>query len=126
MSPSALSRTIRLLEKALGVTLFNREGRAIRLTPTGQTFLLAVRDAMRLVDDGLAHLSETTYSDPFQITVAGPFNYTLPRILEALRERCPGLVVSVRTYAPDEANASLNIATVTFLSWLQEIIDSTS
>ncbi len=52
-SPSALSRTVKLLEDALGVDLFVRRAQSLSLTTDGARLLAATRDAMRLVDDGL-------------------------------------------------------------------------
>jgi len=52
--PSALSRTIKLLEDELGVTLFDRSGKSLVLNDAGKGLLVAVRDAMRLVDDAIA------------------------------------------------------------------------
>lgn len=107
VSPSALSRTIRLLEESLDVALFYREGRSIRLSPGGEEFLLTVRDAMRLVDDGLQRLTESVHSGPLHFTVAGPFNFTMPKVLESLRNEFPDLLPFLHTYVPDEANALL-------------------
>lgn len=53
VSASALSRSVALLEEAVGHPLFTRLGRRIQLNPAGLTLLAAVRDAMRRVDDGL-------------------------------------------------------------------------
>ncbi len=52
-SPPALSRAIRQLEAALGHPLFSREGRGLQLNARGRELLDRVRDAMRIVDDGL-------------------------------------------------------------------------
>jgi len=54
MSPSSLSRTIRLLEERLEQPLFERAGRRMHLTPLGRQLLGVVRDAMRSVDDATA------------------------------------------------------------------------
>lgn len=54
VSPSALSRTIRLLEDQLEQPLFERTGRALRLTALGAELLGAVRAAMRGIDDAVA------------------------------------------------------------------------
>lgn len=51
ISPSALSRTIRLLEDQLERPLFDRTGRSLRLTAVGASLLGVVRGAMRAVDD---------------------------------------------------------------------------
>lgn len=49
LTPSAISHAIRGLEGDLGTTLFEREGRAIRLTPNGETL-------MRHVERGFGEL----------------------------------------------------------------------
>ena len=56
VSPSALSRTIKLAEDAVGAALFVRAASGITLTEAGATLLGAVRSAMRIVDDGLESL----------------------------------------------------------------------
>lgn len=53
LTPSALSRSVRALEDAIGVRLFDRVGRQLELNTAGQAFLVAARDAMRLVHEGL-------------------------------------------------------------------------
>lgn len=50
----ALSRTVKQLEGYLGYDLFRREGRGLQLNDAGHNLLVAVRDAMRMVDDALA------------------------------------------------------------------------
>lgn len=51
VSPSALSRTIRLLEEAIGSPLFVRSAAGLTLTESGVALLEGTRDAMRRVDD---------------------------------------------------------------------------
>lgn len=57
VSASALSRTIRLAEDALGHALFVRDPSGLRLTDAGARVLGATRDAMRLIDDGISSLA---------------------------------------------------------------------
>ena len=45
-SQSAISRHIRKLETAMGVTLFRRSGRSVALTETGKTYLVTVQSSM--------------------------------------------------------------------------------
>lgn len=54
VSPSALSRTVKLLESALGTELFVRKGTGIELAPFGAQLLAVTRDAMRQIDDCIA------------------------------------------------------------------------
>ena len=65
VSASALSRSVSLLEGALGRPLFTRTGRRIQLNPAGAALLAAVRDAMRRIDDAM---SET---EPRLVRVTG-------------------------------------------------------
>jgi DNA-binding transcriptional LysR family regulator len=57
VSASALSRAIRLAEAQVGTALFERGGRAMRLNAAGHALLGAVRDAMRLIDEGVGALA---------------------------------------------------------------------
>jgi DNA-binding transcriptional LysR family regulator len=59
VSPSALSRMVKLLEEDLGAELFIRHPSGLRLTQLGAELLSVTRDAMRLIDDGLARQSST-------------------------------------------------------------------
>jgi DNA-binding transcriptional LysR family regulator len=53
ISPSALSRSVRLLEESLGGNVFARQSTGLSLTPIGERLLAVVRDSMRRVDDCL-------------------------------------------------------------------------
>ncbi len=57
LTPSALSRSVRLLEDSLGKKLFERSGRRLVLNRQGRLFLAQVRTAMRVVDDGVEAIS---------------------------------------------------------------------
>lgn len=48
----ALSQHIRRLERGLGVQLFDRSARHVRLTPAGEAFLTVARRMLRQVDEG--------------------------------------------------------------------------
>lgn len=108
VSASALSRTIRLLEDALEVELFERRGRNLILTDAGHALLESVRRAMRMLDDGVEHLASATARGALRISCPGPFTslYVLPA-LEALRESHPDLVPELASAGPEKANALL-------------------
>ncbi len=96
VSASALSRTIRLLEDDLGRRLFLRNGRRIELNEAGQRFLVAVRNAMRMVHEGLLAIEGTELSGPVYVSTAGLMTtaYVLPG-LQRLRAAHPDLVPHV-------------------------------
>jgi DNA-binding transcriptional LysR family regulator len=56
VSPSAVSRTIGLLEQEVGQPLFARVGRRVELNAAGRHLLLAVRSATREVEEALTVL----------------------------------------------------------------------
>ena len=52
----SLSHAISLLEKELGVTLFQKEGRNIVLTKCGKIFLEKVKQSLKILDDSVLEL----------------------------------------------------------------------
>ncbi|WP_059171684.1 LysR family transcriptional regulator [Bacillus sp. FJAT-27445] len=92
VAQSAVSRQIFNLEEELGVNLFIREGRNVRLTPIGKVFLEHMEEAMKVIDNARQEVQE--YLDPEQgkIRIGFPSSlaaYTLPTIISAFREHYP-------------------------------------
>ncbi len=92
VAQSAVSRQIFNLESELGVDLFVREGRNIKLTPIGKVFLEQVEEAMTILENAQREIEE--YLDPSHGTIRIGFpsslaTYTLPAALSAFRERYP-------------------------------------
>lgn len=56
LSPSAVSQRLRAVETHLGVTLFERQARSVRLTAMGRAYLPTVRDAFDDLSVGTAGL----------------------------------------------------------------------
>ncbi|MGE0547474.1 MAG: LysR family transcriptional regulator [Kofleriaceae bacterium] len=54
ITPSALSRTVKLLESAIGSPLFVRQGARLQMTPLGAELLTVTRNCMRQIDDCIA------------------------------------------------------------------------
>lgn len=51
MTQPPLSRQIRLLEQEVGVTLLDRGGRTVKVTPAGRVFLVEARCILRLAEE---------------------------------------------------------------------------
>ena len=51
IAQSNLSRCIRELEADLGIVIFDRSSRGMLLTPDGEAFIRAARDALRQIDE---------------------------------------------------------------------------
>ncbi|WP_227936375.1 LysR family transcriptional regulator [Alkalihalobacillus deserti] len=92
VAQSAVSRQIANLESELGVDLFIRQGRRVKLTPIGKMFLERMKQAMNVLDN--ARLEVEEYLDPEKgtIRIAFPISmavYTLPSAIVAFREQYP-------------------------------------
>ena len=92
LSPSALSRSVKQLEDSLGEPLFTREGRRIRLNRAGELLLVAVRDAMRRIDDGIEHVGQPSIE---RIRIAGAVAWIQLIVLPALLDGQTEPVVTV-------------------------------
>lgn len=108
LSPSALSRSVKQLEEHLGVELFERHGRRMVLSSRGRVLLEHIRDAMRLVDDGVGTILADSRSGVLRVVTPGPFAslYVLPAFAR-LRVEHPGLVPTVLSGSGDGVNPQL-------------------
>ncbi|MBI2724539.1 MAG: LysR family transcriptional regulator [Chloroflexi bacterium] len=97
--PSVTAR-IQSLERDLGEALFERNGRGVRLTEMGTTFLPFARRALKALQegrdalDGMRNLDIGTLKLGSALTVS---TYVLPRILKRYCSTYPGVEVSVHT-----------------------------
>ena len=67
VAQSAVSRQIFNLEAELGVSLFIREGRNVKLTPIGKVFLEHMQQAMKVIENAKRVVEE--YVDPKKGTI---------------------------------------------------------
>ena len=93
MSQSPLSRSIRELERELGVVLFVRTTRRVELTPAGSLLLERARRALAEIDGAVAEARCLTGSGDGVLRLGhGPFNGApASRIVEVLRAERPEL-----------------------------------
>ncbi|MFT4414473.1 LysR family transcriptional regulator [Fredinandcohnia humi] len=92
VAQSAVSRQLVNLEDELGVQLFIREGRNVKLTPIGRGFLEHVEQAMKVLENAKREIEE--YLDPNQGTIRIGFpsslaTYVLPTAISAFRSEYP-------------------------------------
>ena len=94
----ALSKQIMLLEKDLGVKLFERSGNPLRLTPAGERFVSEARELI-CKEEELRRLMESFSSGERGRLVIGisPFRslYLIPSIVKKVRERFPGVEITI-------------------------------
>jgi DNA-binding transcriptional LysR family regulator len=97
VTPTAVSKAIRLLEARHGVTLFQRTTRRVALTEAGQAVFLRLRPAAAEISEAFAGLSG------FRDRPMGTLRITAPRstsdffsvLVPAFRQACPDVVLDV-------------------------------
>ena len=104
MAQPPLSQQIRQLEKDLGVQLFERNTRSVRLTSAGQSFLEPARAVLDGVDAARRAAGAAGRGESGRVTVgfAGASSHeTLPLLTRAVRAAHPGieLVLTGQVYA---------------------------
>ena len=110
ISASALSRTVRLLEEALGTELFVRQETGLKLTPMGTDLLTVTRDAMRLVDDCIATKEAILARRAGPVFVGVTSALASAAAAHAVLERRPQeplVIFDVRTVAEDAVEVEL-------------------
>ena len=95
----ALSKQILLLEKELGVKLFDRNTNPLTLTPAGEHFIREARELLYKEDQLLRSMNMFQSGEAGRITIGiSPFRsqYLMPELLRRFREKYPGVQVALR------------------------------
>jgi DNA-binding transcriptional LysR family regulator len=95
----ALSQQVRLLERELGVQLFDRSGRRIRLTPAGEALLVRAERILIEVANAQSELAEYAGAVRGRVvvgTLPSLAEHQLPPLVAAFHARHPGLELVLR------------------------------
>jgi DNA-binding transcriptional LysR family regulator len=109
VASSAMNRQILLLEDAIGVPLFERRGRGLRLTAAGEMLLRHVRATQRDHEGTLADIDQLRGLKRGRVQLASVESASvglLPDLIESFADRFPGIEVGV-TVAGSAAVAAL-------------------
>lgn len=95
LTPSAVSHAIRKLEQSLGATLFERAGRAVRLTPEGDALMLHIGRGFEELRRGMEAVS-THAPGLLRLHCAPSFaaQWLAPRLSRFLAD-CPGIEIQL-------------------------------
>ncbi|KAA0546209.1 LysR family transcriptional regulator [Bacillus sp. BGMRC 2118] len=99
ISQPSVTVHIKLLEKELGVDLFLREGKRIKLTEEGRKFLIHAKRVINAYEQGLEELNAYTqgYSTKFSIAISPLIADTiLPYILKTYKNQHPEVELSLK------------------------------
>ena len=113
LTQGAISHQIKTLEDSLGLRLFVRGTRKVKLTDAGETLFPVVRDALQMIEDATSSLKEQPQHKTLVISALPTLASTwiMPR-LHAFTEKHPDIEVRiVSSIEPvDFANESIDVA----------------
>jgi len=100
LTQPAISRQLQALEAEVGVALFDRTGRGMRLTVAGGVFLDYAQRCLALVDDCTQAMTDLRVGAAGQLAIGvggtHPM-YELPEWLRQFADRYPAIDVTIRT-----------------------------
>jgi DNA-binding transcriptional LysR family regulator len=105
----AVSMQIRQLEDTVGLPLFERAGKAVRLTTSGEYFLVYVKRVfatLKEAEDTLARLRGLK-GGRVVIGMVGTAEYFLPRLLAQFRAEHPGIEIRLQVGNRDQLGRAL-------------------
>jgi DNA-binding transcriptional LysR family regulator len=104
-TPSAVSQSLLQLEREVGVTLLERDGRRVRLTPAAHALVARVDRALAELDRAEAELAAEQGSVRGRVAVgafpSAAVGLVIPAALE-LADRHPDLTLVVREHEPED------------------------
>ncbi|AOT69470.1 LysR family transcriptional regulator [Geosporobacter ferrireducens] len=103
ISQSALSKTIKILETELGVKLFDREGKYIKLNQNGKIFLKYVNKTLQSLEDAKKELLDHNHNSKNEITIyVQAAMFMLPKIISMFSEKHPHIKfhISQKQFSP--------------------------
>ncbi len=102
VTQSSLSKTIQRLEENLGVPLFDRTGRKLRLNEFGSKFLPRAERALFELEQGRQELEDMSRPEYGTLELAVTTASTLPPILRAYRQKQPHIQFHVQMLTTHE------------------------
>ncbi|MBV6716403.1 LysR family transcriptional regulator [Paenibacillus chitinolyticus] len=114
VTQSSLSKTIQRLEEDLGVPLFDRTGRKLRLNEFGSRFLRRAERALFELKQGKQEMRDLSGLEPSTLELAVTTASTLPPILREFRKKMPDIQFHVQMLATQEMVTLLHRGEVDF------------
>lgn len=110
LSQPPLTRQMHDLEEELGVALFERDGKSIRLTEAGRVFLDEARASLRRVDEAVAAVRAAAREQRGELRLGyapSPTVEILPLLLRDFQRICPKVRVVLHDHSSPEMLAGL-------------------
>jgi LysR family cyn operon transcriptional activator len=112
ITQSTLSQQIKQLEEELGVLLFDRIGKQVRLTEAGNVFLIHARQVLLEVQKGKQAIAELNnmVTGELRIGVTYAFTSLLIPALLPFSEKYPGIKLYIEYGTPEELDRKLHLS----------------
>ncbi|MET3293137.1 UNVERIFIED_CONTAM: LysR family transcriptional activator of glutamate synthase operon [Brevibacillus sp. OAP136] len=114
VTQSSLSKTIQRLEEDLGVPLFDRSGRKLRLNEFGSRFLRRAERALFELEQGRQEIRDMTSPEHGTLELAVTTASALPNILREFRKKRPYVQYHVQMLSMQEMVTLLHRGEVDF------------
>lgn len=118
LTHSAVSRQLKVLEDQLGVTLFVREGKGLKLTLAGETYAQSVREVLKQLAQASLKVKATGSRSSLNLAVLPTFGmYWLTPRLRSFCQANPGIQINQATrvlpfdFQQDPFDAALHFGT---------------
>jgi DNA-binding transcriptional LysR family regulator len=99
MSQPALTRTVKRVERVLGVTLFARNTRRVEITAAGREFVAVAERVLNDLQLSVRSLDDLTHEQRGRVTVSTYSAFaahTMPHLVRRFRETRPLIAVKIR------------------------------
>lgn len=110
MAQQPLSRQIRNLEEELGVQLFHRTKRTVRLTEVGKVFLTEARKTLKQAEQAIRLAQQTSFGEIGQLAVGytgSVLNSVLPRVVRRFKACYPKVDLTLEQLQTNEQVTAL-------------------
>lgn len=98
LTPPAVTMQVKELEEAVGLPLFDRQGRKVSLTTGGEYFLVYARKVLATLKDAETAMARLRHLDTGLLTIGlvATAKYFVPRLLTRFRDEHPGIELRLR------------------------------
>ncbi len=114
ISQPSLSKTIRRLEKEVGVTLFERQGRSIRLNQFGKAFLEHINTIFYELEEGQRQVRDMAGLEHGEISLVAASLHWLPDLLHSFQLLHPSVHFHLSQRSPSEMPQQLETGACDF------------
>ncbi|TXL73341.1 LysR family transcriptional regulator [Vineibacter terrae] len=112
LTPTAISHQVRQLEEILGVELFRRYPRPLRLSSAGEKLFPVLRDSLDRIAGAIEQLSVDGRGDPLRLSVTMAFasRWLMPRLPDLRRQTGLTVVVEAEDRVADLHASDIDMA----------------